>query len=121
MSAMTLEYPSHWLAVMGLEPEDFAQEARTAAAMKLFERGRFSSGQAAQFAGMSRTEFLLSCHRWGVPSVQWDDAELEAEFSSQMAPSMSFGVRQRAASDANLRRPVLPLSSRPCPLPPAPC
>jgi predicted HTH domain antitoxin len=81
---VTLEYPPQWLATMGLNAEDFAQEARTAAAMKLFERGRFSSGQAAQFAGMQRGEFLLTCRQWGVSSVNWDDADLNAEFATEL-------------------------------------
>lgn len=84
MSTITLEYPSAWLAAMGLDAARFANEARVASAMKLFECGRLSSGQAAQFASMSRAEFLLSCRQWGVASVQWDDAELDAEFSSEL-------------------------------------
>ena len=49
-------------------------------AVKLFELGRLTSGQAAQLAEISRFAFLLSCRRYGAPSVQWDDEELEAEF-----------------------------------------
>lgn len=83
---ITLEYPPAWLAAMGLDASRFANETRVAAAMKLYESGRLSSGQAAQFAGMSRTEFLLSCRQWNVASVQWDDAELDAEFTSKLPP-----------------------------------
>jgi predicted HTH domain antitoxin len=86
MNEMTLEYPESWLAAMGLNEADFAEETRMAAAMKLFERGRFSSGQAAQFAGIPRIEFLLNCRRWGVNSVSWDDSDLAAEFSTQLPP-----------------------------------
>ena len=84
MNEMTLEYPESWLAAMGLNEGDFAEEARMAAAMKLFERGRLSSGQAAQFAGISRVEFLLNCRRWGVDSVSWDDSDLAAEFANDL-------------------------------------
>ena len=84
MNAVTLEYPADWLASMGTDAQHFAREAKMAAAMKLFEMERFTSGQAAQFAGVSRKEFLLSCHQWGVSSVKWDTVELEAEFSTPL-------------------------------------
>lgn len=84
MNAVTLEYPDAWLAPLGTDAEQFAKEARLAAAMKLFERGRFTSGQAARFAGVGRVEFLLSCRQWGVDSVKWDEAELEAEFAATL-------------------------------------
>lgn len=51
-----------------------------ALAMKLFEMGRLTSGQAAQLAGVSRVVFLLSCPQWNVPTVAWDAAEISAEF-----------------------------------------
>lgn len=89
MSAVVLEYPDAWLAALSTDEPRFAQETRLAAAMKLFERGRFTSGQAAQFAGLGRAEFLLNCPQWGVDSVKWDDAELEAEFSTPL-PTRGF-------------------------------
>jgi predicted HTH domain antitoxin len=48
--------------------------------VKLFELGRLTSGQAAQLAEISRFAFLLSCRRYGAPSVQWDEEDLNAEF-----------------------------------------
>ena len=84
MNAVTLEYPEAWLAPLGTDAEQFAKEAKLAAAMKLFETGRFTSGQAARLAGMERVDFLLSCRQWGVDSVKWDEAELEAEFATPM-------------------------------------
>ena len=51
-----------------------------ALAVKLFEMGRLTSGQAAQLAGIPRVAFLLSCPQWGVLAVDWDTGELEAEF-----------------------------------------
>ncbi|HEV7402599.1 MAG TPA: UPF0175 family protein [Chthoniobacteraceae bacterium] len=82
MNAVTLEYPEAWLAAMGTDAKRFAEETRLAAAMKLFEVGKFTSGQAAQLAGIGRKEFLLSCRQWGVDTVKWDSAELTAEFAA---------------------------------------
>ena len=50
-----------------------------AMAVKLFEMGRLTSGQAAHMAGVSRVQFLLECSRFGVPSVSWEQEEIEAE------------------------------------------
>jgi len=51
-----------------------------ALAMKFFEMGRLTSGQAAQLAGVSRMAFLFNCPQWNVPAVHWDADELAAEF-----------------------------------------
>ena len=77
---MQIEYPESWPAAGGSSVERFEGEARMALAMKLFEMGRLTSGQAAQLAGVSRVAFLLSCPHWNVPSVAWDAAEISAEF-----------------------------------------
>jgi predicted HTH domain antitoxin len=77
---MQIEYPESWMASTGSSPEHFESEARMALAMKLFEIGRLSSGQAAQLAGISRVTFLFNCPQWNVPAVNWDAAELAAEF-----------------------------------------
>jgi predicted HTH domain antitoxin len=49
--------------------------------MKLFDLGRLTSGQAAEMAGLSRVEFLLTCRKYGSSSVQWDQEDLDAEFA----------------------------------------
>ncbi len=77
---LKIEYPESWTAVANSSVELFEQDARMALAVKLFEMGRLTSGQAAQLAGIPRITFLLSCPQWGVPAVVWDTAELEAEF-----------------------------------------
>lgn len=80
MKAMHIEYPEAWPAAAGSSVERFEDEARMALAMKLFEMGRLTSGQAAQLAGVSRVAFLLSCPQWNVPAVAWDASEISAEF-----------------------------------------
>ena len=80
MRKIEIEYPETIPAVLNLSPETFEQEARFALAAKLYEMGRLTSGQASRIAGVSRVTFLLDCRRYGVASVEWDQAEIDAEF-----------------------------------------
>jgi len=77
---MQIEFPESWTASTGSSAKRFENEALMAAAMKLYEMGRLSSGQAAQLAGVSRMAFLFNCPQWNVPAVNWDADELAAEF-----------------------------------------
>lgn len=82
---LSVKYPETIPATFNVSPEAFEQEAKMAMAVKLFELGRLTSGQAAVMAGLSRVTFLLQCHRFGVASVDWDNAdELKHEFSIQV-------------------------------------
>jgi hypothetical protein len=77
---LCLDYPESLPAVLNLSAESFEQEAKMALAVKLVEMGWLSCGQAAVLAGVSRVAFLLNCRRFGAASVQWDQAEMKAEF-----------------------------------------
>ncbi|XGB42605.1 MAG: UPF0175 family protein [Nodosilinea sp. LVE1205-7] len=55
----------------------FARELRTLAAVKLYELGRLSSGRAAELAGMTRVEFLLSLDRYKVFPLKAELQDLE--------------------------------------------
>jgi len=79
MLTLTLEYPAELSVALGKRPEDAAKEIRLMAALKLFESGRVSSGLAAQLAGMSRADFLLTCGQYGVSVFQQTVGELAAD------------------------------------------
>jgi predicted HTH domain antitoxin len=79
MKTLTVSYPETLEAVTHLSSAAFQARARMAMAVKLYELGTLTSGQAAALAGVSRVEFLLECPRYGTPSVDWDEDELKAE------------------------------------------
>jgi predicted HTH domain antitoxin len=78
MAVITIEYPDQWAFFLG-DQETFSQEARLAMAVKLFELKRLSSGQAAQLAEVSLNAFILTCERFGVDFVDWDEEEIQRE------------------------------------------
>jgi predicted HTH domain antitoxin len=63
---IVIDVPEKVLLIEKTDEVAFAQELRTLAAVKLYELGRLSSGRAAELAGMSRVEFLLSLGRYKV-------------------------------------------------------
>jgi len=81
MKTLSLPFPDSVAAAVGIESQNFVAEAQMALAMKLFELGRLTSGQAAELAGVGRIAFLFSCRRYQCSSESWDEDELKAEFA----------------------------------------
>lgn len=79
MSQIILEVPEESLRALQLSPQSFADELRRAAAMKLYELGRLSSGAAAQLAGISRPLFLSRLADYGVDTFRLTEDELQRE------------------------------------------
>lgn len=79
MSEVRISLPDDALAALKLEPEALAGELRMAAAMKMYELGRLSSGAAAKLAGVPRTVFLSKLADYGVPAFHLSAAEVEED------------------------------------------
>jgi predicted HTH domain antitoxin len=56
------------------------RRSRFLLALKFFELGEITSGQAANMCGMGRVAFLSEASRCGVPVVELSNEELSQEF-----------------------------------------
>lgn len=75
---IVIDVPEKILLAEKTDEAGFARELRILAAVKLYELGRLSSGRAAELAGMSRVEFLLSLGRYKVCPFEAELQDLES-------------------------------------------
>ncbi|MBK1718765.1 UPF0175 family protein [Thiocystis violacea] len=82
MRQLVIEYPDALPDVLRVSRNEFEQDARMAMAVKLFELGRLTSGQAAHLADVPLVSFLLDLHRYGVSPIQLTPDELTEDLSN---------------------------------------
>ena len=64
MTEITMFVPDEALSALQMTPDQFGAELALAGAVKLYEIGRLSSGEAARVAEIPRTVFLDSVGRF---------------------------------------------------------
>jgi predicted HTH domain antitoxin len=79
VSEIKLTLPAETLLALKGSSESAAAEVRLAAAVKLYELGRLSSGAAASLAGIPRTVFLTKLADYGVATFKLSKEELQGD------------------------------------------
>jgi predicted HTH domain antitoxin len=82
MSTIQIEIPDELLLSLKETPEEFSQGFCMAAAAKLYEMHKISSGRAAQLAGISRVQFLATVGKYGVSVFDLTEEELAQDLQN---------------------------------------
>jgi predicted HTH domain antitoxin len=79
MLPLVMEIPEESILALKVSPDQIGQTLRLAAAIKLYEIGRLSSGAAARLAGVPRVIFLSRLSEYGVDTFNLTEKDLNAE------------------------------------------
>ncbi len=79
-ASLEIDFPAT-LLLRAPDAASLQQRSRFLLALKYFELGELSSGQAGGMCGLSRAAFLQEAARSGVPATELKDEELAQEFA----------------------------------------
>lgn len=82
MVTLSINIPDSLFISMGGSLQEVTLETQFLLAMKLFEMGRISSGQASVMCGMDRISFIIKAGKARIPVVDLDESELQAEIEN---------------------------------------
>lgn len=85
MEEIRIKYPAGFENAVHITKDEFEQQIRLMAALKMFELGKISSGKAAELAGLSRVEFFEVCGRYQVSIFNYSTEEVEEELNKDLS------------------------------------
>ena len=77
MHQITIQISEGTALALKIPPEKLGEEVRLAAAIKLYELGKLSSGAAATLAGIPKVIFLSKLAEYGVNTFELTEEELK--------------------------------------------
>jgi len=66
--------------VLDIPTGEIEGRLKISTALLMFQVGQLSFGAACEFAGVDRYTFLAACKRHNIPTINYDEKELEADF-----------------------------------------
>ena len=82
MHNIILSVPDETIEALQIPPENISGEMLLAAAVKLYELGRLSSGAAANLAGIPKVIFLSKLADYGVDTFDLNESELAEDLAN---------------------------------------
>lgn len=79
MSQIVWDIPPETLLALKVSPDEAGETLLMAAAVKLYELGRISSGAAARLAGVPRVVFISRLAEYGVDTFNLTEEQLQRE------------------------------------------
>jgi predicted HTH domain antitoxin len=76
MYQLNLTIPEETVLALKVKPEQLQGEVLLAAAMKLYELGKLSSGAAANLAGIPKVVFLSQLANYGISTFKLTEVKL---------------------------------------------
>jgi len=82
MQTVSIQLPETVFSALRKDPQELAKEMRIVAAVKWYEMGEVSQGEAAEIAGLTRLEFINILSRYHVSPFQYTPEEIAEELAS---------------------------------------
>lgn len=82
MKTISIQLPESLFSALRKDKDEFTQELRLVAAVKWYELGKITQGQAAELAGLSRSDFINILAHYQVSPFQYTPEEIETEIQN---------------------------------------
>jgi predicted HTH domain antitoxin len=84
MLSINLDVPEALLFRWDGSKEAIKKELQKMLAIRLFEVGMVTTGQAAEMCDMNRVDFMFELSGKGIPIVDWTEKEIQSELENAL-------------------------------------